>query len=56
MNGDRRPKPNPRRKFADARFETCKVCGLEWNISIKAAIDWHGYTCPRCRGSKRKER
>ena len=39
---------DPRRKYEDARFETCKVCGREWNVSKHLVIDWRGYTCPQC--------
>lgn len=38
-----------------ARYETCRECGLEWNVSRQAAIPWSGYLCPRCRGKRRKE-
>ena len=50
MKSGRYPKkPNPRRKYADARFEVCKVCGLDWNVSKLAVIDRRGYLCPKCR-------
>ena len=38
-----------------ARYETCRECGLEWNVSKQAAIPWSGYLCPVCRGKIRKE-
>lgn len=49
------PPKAPRLKFADARFETCKYCGIDWNISAKAVIDPNGYLCPRCRDKRRRE-
>lgn len=33
-----------------ARYETCRECGLEWNVSKQAVIPWSGYLCPVCRG------
>lgn len=31
----------------DGRYETCKVCGLRWNVSrTYRMID--GYICPKC--------
>lgn len=55
MNGNRKPRPSPGNRHADARFEICKGCGRDWNVSIKAKISQDGYLCPRCRGSRRKE-
>ena len=55
MNGDRSERPDPRKKFADARYETCKVCGREWNISTMTVIGCHGYTCPGCRDRRKKK-
>ena len=40
-------------RFEDARYEACKVCGLEWNVSKFQEIDWRGYICPRCRQQMR---
>ena len=37
------------------RFETCRECGLEWNVSITAKIPFNGYLCPKCREKQRKE-
>lgn len=37
-----------------ARYETCKECGREWNVSIKAEIPWTGYLCPQCREKFRR--
>lgn len=50
MKGNRRPKPRPMKRSPGARYETCKVCGLDWNISIKTVIGKRGYRCPRCSG------
>lgn len=43
------------KRFEDARYETCKVCGSEWNVSKDARIDWRGYMCPRCRQQERNK-
>ncbi len=43
------------RRMTGARYETCRECGLEWNVSKQAAIPWSGYLCPICRGKIRKE-
>lgn len=53
MNGNRKPRPGPSRRYADARFEICKGCGRDWNVSVKARIGRDGYRCPGCRGSKK---
>lgn len=37
------------------RFETCRECGLEWNVSKTAKIPFKGYLCPICRGKQQKE-
>lgn len=39
----------PRRKYENARFEKCKVCGQSWNVSKDMKLDWRGYICPRCK-------
>ena len=55
MNGDRKPENPKDRKREGARYETCKDCGLEWNVSRQAVIDWRGYLCPRCINKLRRE-
>lgn len=40
----------------NARYETCKECGLEWNVSKQAVIPWYGYRCPWCRAKYRRLR
>lgn len=37
------------------RFEICRECGLDWNVSINAKIPYNGYLCPACRGKQKKE-
>lgn len=36
------------------RHETCRACGLDWNISGKQRMPARGYLCPRC--AKREQR
>ena len=31
-----------------ARYETCRECGLDWNVSKQKKITPNGYQCPRC--------
>lgn len=31
------------------RYETCRDCGLRWNIAKGQAIPKDGYLCPKCR-------
>ena len=47
MRNKRKPAKQDKRK--GARYETCRECGLVWNISIKAEVPLNGYLCPRCR-------
>ena len=35
-------------KTPGLRYETCRECGLEWNVSKKAVIPYFGYRCPIC--------
>lgn len=37
------------------RYETCRECGQEWNVSKTAIIPHNGYICPRCRRNEKKE-
>ena len=30
------------------RYEKCRECGKEWNVSKLAEIPLNGYLCPRC--------
>lgn len=30
------------------RYEICRECGLDWNVSKNAVIPAKGYLCPRC--------
>lgn len=30
------------------RYETCRECGLEWNVSKQKVLPLNGYLCPRC--------
>ena len=36
------------------RHETCRACGLDWNISRAQRMPARGYLCPRC--AKREQR
>lgn len=40
------------KKLDDYRYRTCRVCGKDWNVSVKADNDKH-YTCPLCRAGKK---
>lgn len=56
MSDSRRPaEPRKPTRREGTRYETCKDCGLEWNVSKQLVIDWRGYLCPRCRERRRKE-
>lgn len=49
MNQDKKkPTPQPSRKREGARYEKCRECGLEWNVSKRKEITPSGYLCPRC--------
>lgn len=37
-----------KRKRPGHRYEICKDCGREWNISLKATVYPGGYLCPKC--------
>ena len=56
MNSDRKPENPKHRKREGARYETCKQCGEEWNVSVQTVLDWRGYLCPRCRNTMRREK
>lgn len=45
MNTD---KTKQTRRREGARYETCRECGLEWNVSKNTAIHRNGYICPHC--------
>ena len=45
-----------RRKNPQARYEICKDCGREWNISIEQKIPLGGYLCPHCAAKYRPSR
>lgn len=40
---------------AKQRYEKCKKCGSEWNVSINAKIPKKGYVCPNCRKQRVKK-
>lgn len=46
MNNQKQHREKP--KIPGLRYETCRECGQEWNVSKKAAIPWYGYRCPVC--------
>ena len=37
------------------RFETCRVCGLRWNVSALNPVQEAEYVCPVCRRRDRDE-
>ena len=54
--GNRKPsRARTRTRSVNARYETCRECGLDWNVSKQAAIPWSGYLCPVCWSRQRKE-
>lgn len=36
------------REIPGLRYETCRGCGLRWNIAKGQTIPKDGYLCPRC--------
>ncbi len=36
------------------RYEICRKCGFDWNVSRQAKISQSGYLCPECRNKCRK--
>ena len=48
------PTPPPKRKREGLRYETCRECGKEWNVSKCAVIPKNAYLCPRCWGKNQK--
>jgi hypothetical protein len=36
------------REIPGLRYETCRGCGLRWNITKGQTIPKDGYLCPRC--------
>lgn len=42
-------------KPATYRMGICRECGLNWIISVWAAIPKGGYICPKCRAKKREK-
>lgn len=53
METDKKPTPQPSGKREGARYETCRECKREWNISRYQEIPLDGYLCPRCLGKYR---
>lgn len=42
-------KTRPRPKRPGLRYETCRVCLNEWNVSKYTVVKASGYICPKCR-------
>lgn len=38
----------------DYKYRICRVCDLEWNVSVKAE-NVKKYICPVCRNKERKK-
>lgn len=56
MNTDKKKQtPLQDRKREGARYETCRECGLEWNVSKYAVIHKSGYLCPHCWSKNRNK-
>lgn len=36
------------REIPGLRYETCRGCGLKWNIAKGQTIPKDGYLCPHC--------
>lgn len=57
MNTDKKKQtPQPPRKREGARYETCRGCGLEWNISKQTVTPPSGYLCPHCWSKNRNKK
>ena len=39
----------------DGRYEICRICGMEWNVSAETAFRPGDYTCPACTKKKRRD-
>ena len=46
--GGRRMREREAREIPGLRYETCRGCGLRWNIAKGQTIPKDGYLCPRC--------
>ena len=46
MNTSSQPEEKPHR--SGARYEKCRECGRDWNVSRGAEIPKSGYLCPKC--------
>ena len=53
MNTEKQPKTQ--RRIPGARYETCRECGMEWNVSRLAPIPPGRYLCPVCWTRQRRE-
>ena len=49
-------KPRIATPAEERRYETCKMCGRSWNVSVYLEEHIDGYLCPRCRRGLRNER
>lgn len=36
------------RQSPERRYEICRECGKDWNVSRQAVIPKSGYLCPKC--------
>lgn len=48
------PKSVRKRRQAPYRVETCRECGLDWNVSVLVKTPPSGYLCPRCKERQKK--
>ena len=48
-------KTRPRPKKPGLRYETCRVCRNEWNVSKYTVVKADGYLCPKCREKQKRE-
>lgn len=42
------------REVPGYRYETCRCCGLRWNVSKEQFAPKNGYICPHCRDKLRR--
>lgn len=56
MNTEKtKPTRQPSHMHKGERYETCRECGLVWNVSKQKEIKASGYLCPRCWSKNRNK-
>ena len=49
----RKPSPRTSSRYTGARYEICRRCGQNWNVSAGMQLSAGGYLCPHCCRKKR---